>query len=40
MQKQTLPTDPLSEPTVNLVQTSNVFDDEVADIAQVRCDSE
>ena len=36
----TAPTDPLSEPTVNPVQISNVFDDEVADIAQVHCDSE
>ena len=34
------PTDPHSEPTVNPVQSSNVFDDEVADIAQVHCDSE
>ena len=37
---QTAPIDPLSEPTVNPVQSSNVFDDEVADIAQVQCDSE
>ena len=29
----TVPTDPLSEPTVNLVQSSNVLDDEVADRA-------
>ena len=36
----TAPTDLLSEPTVNPVQSSNVFDDEVADIAQVHCDSE
>ena len=36
----TAPTDPLSEPTVNPVQSSNVFDDEVADIAQVHCDSD
>ena len=35
----TVPTDPLSEPTVNPVQSSNVFDDDVADIAQVHCDS-
>ena len=28
-----VPTDPLSEPTVNPVQSSNVFDDEVADRA-------
>ena len=34
------PTDALAEPTVNPVQSSNVFDDEVADIAQVHCDSE
>ena len=34
------PTDPLSEPTVNSVQSSNVFDEKVADIAQVHCDSE
>ena len=36
----TAPTDPLSEPTVNPLQSSNVFNDEVADIAQVHCDSE
>ena len=36
----TAPTDPVSEPTVSPVQSSNVFDDEVADIAQVHCDSE
>ena len=36
----TAPADPLSEPTVNPVQSSNVFDDEVADIAQVHCGSE
>ena len=36
----TAPTDPLSEPTINPVQSSNGFDDEVADIAQVHCDSE
>ena len=36
----TAPKDPLSEPTVKPVQSSNVFDDEVADIAQVQCDSE
>ena len=36
----TAPTEPLSEPTVNPVQSSNVFDDEVADIAQVHCDSD
>ena len=36
----TAPRDPLSQPTVNLVQSSNVFDEEVADIAQVHCDSE
>ena len=36
----TAPTDPLSEPTVTPVQSSNGFDDEVADIAQVHCDSE
>ena len=36
----TAPTDPLSETTVNPVQSSNVFDDEVADIAHVHCDSE
>ena len=34
------PTNSLSEPTVNPVQSSNVFDDEVADIAQVHCDSD
>ena len=36
----TAPTDPVSEPIVNPIQSSNVFDDEVADIAQVHCDSE
>ena len=36
----TAPTDPVTEPTLNLVQSSNVFDEEVADIAQVHCDSE
>ena len=34
------PTDPLLDPTVDPVQSSNVFYDEVADIAQVHCDSE
>ena len=33
----TAPTDPV---TPNPVQSSNVFDDEVADIAQVHCDCE
>ena len=33
----TAPTDPLSEPTVNPVQSSNAFDDEVDDIAQIHC---
>ena len=36
----TAPTDPVTEPTLNPVQSSNVFDQEVADIAQVHCDSE
>ena len=36
----TAPTDPVTEPTFNPVQSSNVFDEEVADIAQVHCDSE
>ena len=36
----TAPTEPLSEPTVNPVQSSNVFDDKVVDIAQVHCDSD
>ena len=36
----TAPTDPLSKATVNPLQSSNVFDDEVADIGQVHCDSE
>ena len=36
----TAPTDPVTEPTLNPVQSSNVFDEEVADIAQVHCDSE
>ena len=36
----TAPTDPVTEPTLNLVQSSNVFDEEVADIAQVHCHSE
>lgn len=33
-------TDPVTEPTLNPVQSSNGFDEEVADIAQVHCDSE
>ena len=33
-------TDPVTEPTLNLVQSSNVFDEEVADIAQLHCNSE
>ena len=36
----TAPTDPVTEPTLNLVQSSNVFDEEVADIAQLHCNSE
>ena len=36
----TAPTDPVTEPTLNPVQSSNVFDEEVTDIAQVHCDSE
>ena len=36
----TAPTDPVTEPTLNPVQSSNVFDEEIADIAQVHCDSE
>ena len=36
----TAPTDPVTEPTLNTVKSSNVFDEEVADIAQVHCDSE
>ena len=36
----TASTDPVTEPTLNPVQSSNVFDEEVADIAQVHCDSE
>ena len=36
----TASTDPATEPTLNPVQSSNVFDEEVADIAQVHCDSE
>ena len=32
------PTEPLSEPTVNPIQSSNVFDGEVADIAHVHRD--
>ena len=35
----TAPTDPAMEPTLNPVQSSNVFDEEVAD-AQVHCESE
>ena len=35
----TAPTDPVTEPTLNPVQSSNVFDEAVADIAQVHCDS-
>ncbi|CAH3199212.1 unnamed protein product, partial [Porites evermanni] len=37
---RTAPTDPVTELTLNPVQSSNVFDEEVADIAQVHCDSE
>ena len=37
---RTAPTDPVTEPTLNPVQSSNVVDEEVADIAQVHCDSE
>ena len=37
---RTAPTDPVTEPTLNPVQSSNVFYEEVADIAQVHCDSE
>ena len=33
-------TDPVKEPKFNPVQSSNFFDEEVADIAQVHCDSE
>ena len=36
----TAPTDPVTEPTLNPVQSSNVFNEEVTDIAQVHCDSE
>ena len=36
----TAPTDPLSEPTVNPVKSSDVFDDKVADIVQIHCNSE
>ena len=36
----TAPTDPVKEPTLNPVQSSNVFDEEAADIAQVHRDSE
>ena len=36
----TAPTDPATEPTLNPVQSSNVFYEEAADIAQVHCDSE
>ncbi|CAH3178636.1 unnamed protein product [Porites evermanni] len=36
----TAPTDPVTEPTLNLVQSSNIFDEEVADIAQLHCNSE
>ena len=36
----TAPTDPVTEPTLNSVQSSNIFDEEVADIAQVHCDNE
>lgn len=34
------PTDPVTESTLNKVQSSNVFDEEVADIVQVHCESE
>ena len=36
----TAPTDPVREPTLNTVKSSNVFDEEVANIAQVHWDSE
>ena len=36
---QTAPTDPVTEPTLKPEQSSNVFDEEVADITQVHCDS-
>ena len=36
----TAPRDPAKEPTLNPVQSSNVFDEEAADIAQVHRDSE
>ena len=36
----TAPTDPVTEPTLNLVQSSNGFDEKVADIAQLHCNSE
>ena len=36
----TAPTDPSKEPTLNPVQSTNVFDEEAADIAQVHRDSE
>ena len=37
---RTAPTDSVTEPTLNPVQSSNVVDEEVADIVQVHCDSE
>ena len=36
----TAPTDPVKEPTLKPVQSSNVFDEEAADNAQVHRDSE
>ena len=36
----TAPADPVTELTLNPVQSSNAFDQEVADIAQVHSDSE
>ena len=36
----TAPADPVTELTPNPVQSSNAFDEDVADIAEVHCDSE
>ena len=36
----TAPADPVTEPTLNPMQSSNIFDEEAAGIVQVHCDSE
>ena len=36
----TAPADPVAEPTLNPMQSSNIFDEEAASIVQIHCDSE